>query len=512
MKALLRSLLGMAIMALIVAGLAWFFLSDPNRFKPQIEGFIEEQSGIKVDLGVDLSWKLFPPLALSASGVSAEYEGTVYELAAMQVDVDLMSVVRNRDINQWEVTALTLADLEIAQEDSLTHVETFRIDNFQPGRPSPFSARLTQRTGEEPPLPLKVNGMIAADPQTRTLALTSTRFETDAASGTCNLDANLKDPAAAGANIPEDPEEALIPVSIWRTVDWQGTCDLDRLVLLEETFDRAAVSLNNRGGNSTTKLEIPDFFDGSAAATVDINASADPVRWRIEPDLARADSTELMAWLNQRLKWIAPLAYSGEIRMTGNTTEDLIRSVQGTTNFDGGQGRIDIAQIKQPLLGLANLFQEGERIAAWPDLWNYERLIGEWNIDGIRHELDLALDNLTAGFRGTYDPLTDALNMNVEFLFEDNPDLHSFDVNPVLVGLPIPLTCTGSLEAPACKVNAEATRNLVAAVLTSEQGSAARAQIDQAIDEKVPEEYREAARGLLDILGESLKERPKEDN
>ena len=219
-----------------------------------------------------------------------------------------------------------------------------------------------------------------------------------------------------------------------------------------------------------------------------------------------------MAWLDQRLKWIAPLAYSGAITMTGNTREELVQSVQGKTTFDGGKGRIDIAQIKQPLLQLATLFREPDRIAAWPEIWDYERLIGEWVINGTRHKMDFALDNLTAAVNGTYDPLVDALDMDVEFLFQDNPGMHSFDVNPVLVGLAIPLTCSGTLEAPKCGVNPEATRNLVAAVLTSEQGSEAREKIDKAIDEKVPEEYRETARGLLDMLGESLKKKPPKEN
>ena len=132
-------------------------------------------------------------------------------------------------------------------------------------------------------------------------------------------------------------------------------------------------------------------------------------------------------------------------------------------------------------------------------------LIGDWAINGTNHQLDLAFDNLTAAVNGDYDPLSDALDMDVEFLFEDNPDMHSFDVNPVLVGLPIPMKCTGTLEAPQCGVTQEATQNFIAAVLTSEQGSKAREKIDQVIEEEVPEEYRETARGLLDMLGESLK-------
>ena len=506
LRYLVRTILGMAIMALVVTAAAYFFLQDPNRFKPEIEAFIEEQTGAKVDIGADLSWQLLPPLALSATDVSAEYEGSAYELAAMQLDLDLMSVVRNRDINQWEVTALTLADLTVSQEDTVTHIESFRIDNFKPARPSPFSAKLTQRTGEEPALPLTVNGMISADPDSRQVSLTSTRFETTEASGVCNIDAAFKD-----ATQPPDPEDAVIPVSVWRSIDWSGVCNLDRLTLLEEDFDTATVTLENVAGRSTTNVSIPEFFEGSAGATVDIDASATPVQWRIEPDLSRADSTAVMNWLDQRLKWIAPLAYSGEITMTGNTREELVNSVQGKTVFDGGQGRIDIAQIKQPLLNLATMFREPDRIAAWPELWTYERLIGEWVINGTRHEMDFALDNLTAAIRGDYDPLSDALDMDVEFLFEDNPGMHSFDVNPVLVGLPIPLSCSGSLEAPTCAVTADATRNLVAAVLTSEDGEV-REKIDDAIEEKVPEEYREAARGLLDLLGESLKKQQQKDN
>lgn len=505
MKFIIRALIGLAISALLVIAAAWFF-QDANRFKPEIEAFIEEQTGAKVKIGADLSWRFFPPLGLNAEGISAEYEGSLYQLAKLVIDLDLMSVIRNRDINQWEVKTLTFEDLIIEQSGDRTHVNSFVLENFKPLTPSPFRATLTQTPAAGEPLPLELDGMIAVDPQAQSASLTQTQFETTQASGVCNVDAAYKESVQ-----PTDPDGAVIPVSVWRTVDWSGSCLLDRLTLEEENFRDVTLTLNNSGGVSSTEARIPDFFDGSAGVTVDINASAEPVRWRIVPDLARADSTSLMEWLDQRLKWIAPLAYSGEITMTGNTKEELVQSIRGKTTFDGGKGRIDITQIKQPLLSLAKLFREPDRIAAWPDLWNYERLIGDWEINGTRHEMALALDNLTAAVFGNYDPLTDALDMNVEFLFENDPDMHSFDVNPVLVGLPIPLVCTGTLEAPKCGVTPDATRNLVAAVLTSDQGSEARKKLDDAIEENVPEEYRETARGLLDMLGDSLK-KPKPQN
>ena len=501
MKFLLRTLIGLAVSALIVMGIG-YFLQDANRFKPEIQAFIKDQTGAHVDITGDLSWRFFPPLGLSAAGVITEYEGNRYDLGQATLDLSIMSVIRNRDINQWEVLTLTLDDLIIAQGDEVTEIESFQLHNFKPATPSPFTASLTQKPAAGEPLPLTLDGMIAINPSASTASLTNTRFETTQASGVCNLDAAYRESVQ-----PPDPEGAIIPVSIWRTVDWEGDCLLDRLTVEEENFTDVTLTLTNTAGVSSTEARIPDFFDGSAGAIVDIDASAEPVRWRIEPDLARADSTSLMEFLNQRLRWIAPLAYSGEITMTGNTKEELVRSIRGQTTFDGGKGRIDIAQIKQPLLALATLLRDPDRIAAWPDMWTYERLIGDWAINGTNHQLDLAFDNLTANVSGDYDPLTDVLDMDVEFLFEDNPGMHSFDVNEVLVGLPIPLTCKGTLEAPQCGVTQEATQNFIAAVLTSEGGSKAREEIDKVIEEEVPEEYRETARGLLDLLGESLKRR-----
>ena len=223
MKFLLRTLIGLAVSALIVV-LIGYFLRDANRFKPEIQAFIEERTGVHVDITGDLSWRFFPPLGISAAGVLTEYEGSRYELGELVLDVSFMSVVRSRDINQWEILALTLDDLLIAQGEERTEIDFFRLQNFKPATPSPFTASLTQTPADGDPLPLTLDGLIAIDPSARTATLTDTRFETTQASGVCNLDAAYRDGAQ-----PPDPEGAIIPVSIWRTVDWSGSCLLDRL-------------------------------------------------------------------------------------------------------------------------------------------------------------------------------------------------------------------------------------------------------------------------------------------
>ncbi|MCB1686106.1 MAG: AsmA family protein [Pseudomonadales bacterium] len=523
LRFLLRTILTLGILLAILVGAGLYFLQDPNRFKPEIEAQIEAQTGVPVKIGGDISWKLLPPISLAVADVSARHEGADYSLATLKLDANLLSVIRTRDINQWQIDALVIDDLILRQSGDITHIHQARLTDFSPGRASPFEAKLTftaaapDAAGEDArasgggdgTIPLTVKGNVAYDLDESRLSLTDTRFDTaydtTEAAGLCDLDLVMK-PGV----LPPDAADAIIPLTVWRGFDWTGSCLLDRLKVDDETFRNVAVTLKNTGGNSTTALNAPEFFGGSAGITIDINAARTPVAWKIVPDLQRADSQALMGWLDQRLKWIAPLAYSGAITMTGNTEAELVNSVSGKTTFDGGKGRIDISQMKQPVLNLARMLNDTQRVEQWPDMWPYERLIGEWVVNGKTHAIDLALDNLTAKLNGDYDPLTDALDMTARVQFSTLPDIRGFDVNPLLRDLPIPVNCRGTLEVPDCAIDPKASREIVASVLAGEKGDEARAEINRQIDEKVPEEYRETARGLLDLLGGGKRKDPQE--
>jgi hypothetical protein len=218
-----------------------------------------------------------------------------------------------------------------------------------------------------------------------------------------------------------------------------------------------------------------------------------------------------MEWLDQRLQWVAPLAYAGTLELEGNTTDELVASLSGETSFDAGKGAISIGMIKQPLLAIATLLQEPEKISSWPDVWNYERLVGNWRVDKQHHIVELALDNLTVVADGDYDAATDDLDMLAELTFKTLPEGTMFEVNPLLMDLPIPVRCRGALESPNCRVDEKAAQRLVASMLTSREGSAMREKLNQKIEEKVPEEYRDAARSILDLLGDVLEDRENRD-
>ncbi len=496
------------VLLLVLAGIALFILQDPNRFKPQLVELIANQTGVPVRIDGELAWQLFPPVSLSAEAIQADHEGTQYQLAKLSLDVDLTSVLKTRDLDRWRVRSLRLDGLQMhtgkGSDSTVTHIEYLTLNDFTPGQPSPFSTQLTYRSGDGATVPVSLEGLLSVASALDEIAVSKGKFATTQASGECDLNAR------ATGKVVGDTAGSLVPVSILQAYDWTSDCLLDRVTYDDQEFHNVTLELKNSAGASTSVVAIPEFFGGSAQADLEIDTRPSQVAWLIQPDLQNVDSQALLAWLDQDLQWIAPLAYGGSLTMQGNTEAELVNSVRADTQFDGGKGQISITQIKQPLLALATLFNEGERVQKWPDPWDYERMTGDWQIDGKQHALNFSLDNLTAAMNGTYDALTDELNMQLEVTFQDNPGMHSFDVNPLLIGLPIPFQCVGSLDNPSCRVDPAATQRLVASVLRDSKGQELIDELDRKIDEDVPEEYREAARSLLDLLGGALKKPPQD--
>lgn len=495
-------------LVLLGGGFVFYWIQDANRFKSELENLIEDQTGVPVKINGDLAWRLWPPLSLTATSIAAEHEGQRWFAERLTLDIDVMTIIRTRDVNRWRIQALTMNGVTMADDSGQLDMTVLRVRDFAVGKPAPVNASLIYTPMDAEPIPLEFAALVTYRPDPELISIVEANFSTPMAAGVCNIEVT---PATGGAPAPVAGADDLIPVDVWRGYDWQGRCDLEHLTGADQRFEGATVALANSGGAGEYVLRIPEFFGGSATLSLGIDASGEPIRWTLTPDLQGVDSQRLMTWLDQRLQWIAPLTYAGTLAFEGNTTNELIASVSGETSFDGGQGAISITKIKQPLLAVATLLGEPGKISGWPDVWDYERFVGSWRVDQQHHNLDFSLDNLTVLADGDYDAVHDELDILAVLTFQTLPEGRMFDVNPLLMDLPIPVRCRGALDDPKCRVDDKAARRLVASMLTSPEGSAMRDKLDAKIEEKVPEEYRDAARGLLDLLGDALQRNAQED-
>ncbi len=483
----------------IVAGVAaLWLLKDPNRFKGEIETLIADNTGMQVELKGDLSWQLWPPVVLQAEDLAFEDDETKYHLQRLDLNASasaLLSTTPELRIQSLQLTGLTMSDKRF---ESVTEVAQLSISDFAIGEPSPLHIEAVSGTTSDAPMPITLDAIITYFDEADEVIIKDARFDADGIPGICQAKVThlSRDPTSDHKETADD----LLPLDTFRAMDWDADCVITAFDAGGVILKDIAVTAKNVGGLSDINVKVPDFFDGTATVAVDINASRHNPQWKIAPKVDGADTQAVMDWMQQNLSWAAPLLFDGEFQMVGNTTDALISSIKGKANFDGGQGKIDISAIKRNAAILANLASSAGA-SLLPELQqavlDYSKLAGDMSVDGNQQTMKFALDNLNINAEGLLDTLADKMDMRVELTFNDNPDLQSFDIAPALQGIPIPIRCTGSVAEPDCGIDRSATQKVIAAVLRGQAGS----KLQDAIADKVPDKYKEQAKGLLKGLG-----------
>ena len=499
-------IVGMLLAGVIVLlFVAAYWIQDANNLRPELQALVAQNTEYRARFNGDISWQLFPPLKLHVQDLELTREDEHISISDMHLTMDLSAMWE--DINQWQVTQLQLTDTRRTQAEAKTMIETLTLRDFRPGQPAAFTLTAEYLSGpDSKPFAAVLDGMVTFHPATgeapQHIVLSDTQVDTAIASGLCQAD--ITEVGLPPASAPPSREEDLLPVDMLLAYDLSADCRLSALTVGTETFQQVTLNLTNVAGRTNALLDVQDFLGGTLVTDIDIDATANPLAWTIVPDMQNVDSQRLLAWTDQRMQWVAPLAFSSTIRMYGNSEKELADSIKATSEFDGGQGQLNIATIKQQLMRIALLLQQADEVSKWPDVWNYNEFTGRWNINGPVQDLKFAIDNMSVDANGEYDYLADAMDMLLNVTVHEPPEGSPFNVNPLLQGTPIPVRCKGPSTEPTCRLEEAAAKKLVARALTQGDESGLRRKLEQKIDEEVPEEYRDTARSLLDILGRAL--------
>lgn len=482
----------------------YFYLQDTARLKPEVESLIADQTGINVKIHGDLRWQLLPPLTLSIEDLEVIEDGLRVRAEALDLTMDLSAMWQDTD--SWRVEALHLTHTIISDGLAAATLTRFDLTDFRPGQPAQLLATgHYQPEGEQSPYSGTLKGTVIYEPETEAstarVRLEATELETPELAAVCDLTLSPN-----GRSLPAPPESGneILPVAALRTIDLQSDCSITRLRIAGETFSDGSLKLTNQADTTSLALELPDFLGGQASTEINIDLAAQPIRWLITPQADAVDSTRLLSWADQPLHWVARVNHNGRIQMAGNTQAALMASVRSEQSFDGGKGEIDITGLKQQLTQLAVLTGGSDSFSQWPDTWAYNALAGKLKTQGRQQTLDLQVDNLTIRGSGIYNYTDDSLDMLANVVFTEAPADSPYVVNPLLQDTPLPMRCQGTTGDLSCKLDGDATQKLIAKALQRDSDTGLRRKLENTIDEKVPEEYREAARGLLDFLGRAL--------
>lgn len=510
--------------ALLLFGAFLYFVHDSDQLRPELEALASDYADADVSIDGDIGWQLFSPFRLEMSEISIAKEDDTYGIGKLSLELDLHAIWQ--DIDRWRVKGLELNRLSILQADSRTDIADLLIRDFTFGEPVTFEmieivhqtspdadghdaeandAAVSDAEPGEQPFEASVSGRLIYSPATdklpESIGLRETQIQSSLGSGVCELDATrLAQPVAT----PVQPKDAVLPIDLLMGINLVSECSLSNFYINEESFSEGTLNISNMDGQLTTYLNVGDFFDGQLSLEAEVDLLAEPLSWRVTPDLTGVDSQRYLDWTERSYKWLALANATGRLQFKGNTVEHLQSSAQGLLEFDADDGEINVAKLKQQLTRVAVFTGDAEKMASRPDLWNYKTLRGSLRIDGKDIALSLLLDNLSAEATGSYNLLTDLVDLRgTVTLAEPSPD-SPFVPNPILQDTPIPARCRGATSDISCRMDSDAAKTLLASALKQNSDTGLRRKLEEKIEEKVPEEYRETARGLLDLLGRAL--------
>lgn len=511
MRGLLKSISILAGLAIAMVLAVFLYIQNANSLKPELEALISDEIGMSVSLRGDVSWQLLPPIRLSMQDVVAVDDDQVIEIEQLTLAIDLKAIWQDTD--RWRIDALHLSNAVRSQGDAKLQINALDLNEFELAKPANLSFEGVYSQAENAPLPFSIDGTLTyapaldekgLDEKVAQLTFADTQITTDMSKGTCDLD--IRESSTMPASLPASSDTDLLPLAVLSSYEVIGDCSWDALTYEGETFKNVETKLTNVAPSLNLYIEAPEFFSGSLITEVQVDFGQLPIRWTILPELTDVDSEQFLQWSNRNVEWAALVAMHSEATFRGNSMEQLYRTISADSHLDGGQGQINIAALKKQLASVALLTRRSDSVDAWPDVWAYEELTGSWQTRGQNQSFDLVLDHLAISGEGEVDYSTNVVEMLAHVTLGQAPEGSPYKVNPILQDTPLPFRCRGAANDVKCKLDKGATKQLVARALSGDDDTGLRRKLEQKIDDEVPEEYRETARSLLDILGRALED------
>ncbi len=493
----------MTVALLLAAGSGWIlWRTQPERLRTDLSTLLSDRTGRDVQINGPIEWRWFPHANLRIADLAANGGRDTHQADELSLVVGWLSLVR--PVSRWRIESFRVSGFERRTQEATLTVSHLTVHDYAPEALTPFDAQLEfHPVATDLIHTLHATGRFRFTPEPWALEIATTRLRGNTANGLC--DARVSDNGRTADAVDPAPAtlRPVVSARTWQTRNWTLACDFESIVYAGHDFNSVRVHSTNQSGNAAATLTLDDWAGGSVDIDISADATTTPLRWQFEPQARQLDGAQLDALLTLDAGWQGQLDFAGSFSATGNTEPAIADSLTGTLQFDAGQGQLNISRIKRAINEAGAGFGADDTADDWPDVLDYKRLLGTWRADAGTHRLDVTLDNMRLLAPGTYDAAEDRLRLKPTLTFQATEDA-GLPVDPLLTDLPLPFRCSGQLRKPACSLDTRAAKRLVGDVLTGKQDGALRDKIEKTIEEDVPEAYQDAARDLLEWLGDAL--------
>ena len=302
---------------------------------------------------------------------------------------------------------------------------------------------------------------------------------------------------ATASNAPVDSE--FIPIELLRDTRLKAIL-------------RVALLVVDGGELINAKLELKN--DGRV---VDLIANASGYNGRIvlsaNTQLTGAISTEFKLTLDRldiaefvEVEGITgTLTANANVKFDGSLLSQLSTTLVGKSTFVIKDGTLDVSPLKSVAATISAITGKTTSVSEWPDIMPFDNMVGDHVFtDGIEagQVFNASLENISITALGGINLQAETLNYDVTTLLKKT-ESGKFNISDQLANTRWPLICSGKFsDSPAdlCLGKDGAINQLVTDIAKQDLQRRGNKKIEQLINDKVPEEYKDITADLFKNL------------
>ncbi|MEX0965267.1 MAG: AsmA family protein [Pseudohongiellaceae bacterium] len=306
----------------------------------------------------------------------------------------------------------------------------------------------------------------------------------------------------AVASVPDQPAQSTtiaIPSELLNAINVLGSIAIESVVANDLQFTGISIFTNIEDGVLDVEIQPVSVFEGSIAGNVRLDARSEQATLATQVSIRQMNLADLAPTISRLNSVTGKLDVEIDLTASGQTTDAMTESLNGSATFAINENSVDIGVIKQVFTAVSALSPNGGTIEQWPDVIRFAELGGFILInDGIEgnQQLNLRMDNFDVSGTGGINLSEKNFDYDLLFTILGEPYLQTIQVAELYHDVSWPVECTANFADEVnqyCRPDFSQVRE----IFTQLGSDALRNQLNEVISDQLPPEIRDDARGLL---------------
>ena len=290
-----------------------------------------------------------------------------------------------------------------------------------------------------------------------------------------------------------------IPIELLNSFNVFGSIAIESVVANDLLFTGINVFTNVEDGVLDIELQPVATFEGSVAGNIRVDGRNEEAVLSTQLAISQLNLANLAPSVSRLNSVTGNLDVEVDLTATGQTTNEMMDSLNGSAAFAVTENSVDIGVIKQVFTAISALSPTGGTIEQWPDVIRFAELGGFIVLNnGLseNQQLNMRMDNFDISGTGGIDLQQQNFDYDLKFSVLSEPYLQTIQVDELYHDVSWPVKCAAAFGVEVnqyCRPDFTQVREIFTQLGTN----AVIDRLDEVITDQLPEEVSDGVRGLL---------------